>query len=489
MNWDRLFATLAALCLAAASGLTACTTAPATGRTIFTAGLSPADESWLGRQEHERVVPQFGGVYQAQELSAYVSSIGNLLGRTSETPDLKFTFTVLDTPLVNAFALPGGYVYVTRGLVALADDEAEIAGVLAHEIGHVTARHSAERYGRGVAASLANLGLGLLLGGGPVTDALGTASALALRSFSREQEYEADLLAVRYLARAGYDPSAIASFLNKLQAHGRLTAKLLGTESRADQFDLMRTHPRTGDRVAQAIREAGAKTVADPMRARDIYLNKIDGLLYGDSPKQGFIRGRKFLHPTLRFAFEVPEGFRLRNGRQSIAARGPEGAAIVVDQAPDTSGGSMPEYLTQVWARELTLRGVESLRINGMAAASGHGRVNTRGGPRDIRLVAIRGDANKITRMIFLTPPRLTTALSRRLRETTYSFRKLSPAEAAKLTPLRVRVHRVRRGESAAAIAARMPFEDLHLQRFLVLNGRGEGSLLRAGSQVKTITE
>ena len=489
MNRGKLLAALAVLCLTVAPGLSACATAPATGRTIFTGGLSPEDETRLGRREHEKIVPQFGGVYQAQELSTYVSSIGNLLAKTSETPNLKFTFTILDTPLVNAFALPGGYVYLTRGLVALADDEAEIAGVLAHEIGHVTARHSAERHGRGMAASLANFGLGLLLGGGPITDALGTASALVLRGYSREQEYEADLLAVRYLARAGYDPNAIASFLNKLQAHSRLTAKLLGKESRADQVDLMATHPRTGDRVAQAIRQAGAKTVADPMRARDIYLSKIDGLLYGDSPKQGFIRGRKFLHPTLRFAFEVPAGFRLRNGSKSITARGPEGAAIIVDQVPDTGRGSMAGYLSQVWARELALRGVESLRINGMAAASGQGRLNTRGGPRDIRLVAIRSGEKKITRMMFITPPRLTAALSRRLRETTYSFRRLSPAEAAKLAPLRVRLHRVRKGESAAAIAARMPFEDFRLQRFLVLNGRGQGSLLPAGSQVKTITE
>ncbi|HIP79725.1 MAG TPA: peptidase, partial [Kiloniellaceae bacterium] len=143
----------------------ACATAPGTGRTIFTGGLSEAGEADLGRKEHPKVMAQFGGAYEDPELNAYVSSVGNLLVQTSELPDLQFTFTILDTPVVNAFALPGGYVYLTRGLLALAENEAEMAGVLAHEIGHVTARHSAERYGQTMAANVAGVGLGVLLGG------------------------------------------------------------------------------------------------------------------------------------------------------------------------------------------------------------------------------------------------------------------------------------------------------------------------------------
>jgi predicted Zn-dependent protease len=159
----RLFALLG---LAALPLLSACEIAPATGRTIFTGGMGPETEARLGYQEHQKIVPQFGGAYADPAIGAYVTGIGNLLARTSETPDLEFTFTVLDTPMVNAFALPGGYVYITRGLLALADNEAEVAGVLAHEIGHVTARHSAERYGQTMAANILGLGLGILLGGG-----------------------------------------------------------------------------------------------------------------------------------------------------------------------------------------------------------------------------------------------------------------------------------------------------------------------------------
>ncbi len=145
--------------LLALPALSACETAPGTGRTIFTGGMGPETEARLGYQEHQKIVPQFGGAYADPAIGIYVTGIGNLLARTSEIPDQKFTFTVLDTPMVNAFALPGGYVYITRGLLALADNEAEVAGVLAHEIGHVTARHSAERYGQTMAANILGLGL------------------------------------------------------------------------------------------------------------------------------------------------------------------------------------------------------------------------------------------------------------------------------------------------------------------------------------------
>ncbi|MFQ6016845.1 MAG: M48 family metalloprotease [Kiloniellaceae bacterium] len=483
----RLVLVLAALALLPA--LAACATAPATGKTIFTGGLSQEDEARLGRQAHEKILARFGGAYDDPGLTAYISSIGKLLASTSELPALVFTFTVLDTPIVNAFALPGGYVYLTRGLLALADDEAEVAGVLAHEIGHVTARHSAERYGQAMAAKLATAGLGLLLGSGPATDAFGTVSALALRSFTREQEHEADVLGVRYLARSGYDPRAMSSFLERLLAHSRLDAELKGKPGRADEFNIMQTHPRTADRIRRAIQEAGAKAVADPMTARAIYLGKIDGMLYGDSPAQGFVRGRSFVHPRLRFSFRVPAGFRLFNSPLRVVARGPDGAAILFDRARTASRAGMVEYLTQDWAKDLGLSDVEAITVNGMAAATGRTRLNTRGGQRDIRLLAIRYDAKTIYRMLFVTPPSLTAALGRPFRETTYSFRKLSQAEAARLRPLRLRIHDPRPGDTVAGLAARMPFEDHRMERFLVLNGLHAGGPLPPGRKVKIVTE
>ena len=194
---------------------------PATGQTEFTA-MSPEQERQTGKAQHPQVLMQFGGAYDDPELQAYVTRTGRELVAVSELPKEEFTFTVLDSDVINAFALPGGYVYITRGLLALADDEAELAGVMAHEIGHVTARHSAQRYSRGVLAQ-GGVAIGTILagvlGGGAgaqLAQQAGGASAQAyLAGYSRDQEFQADDLGVRYLARAGYDPTAMSGFLDQ----------------------------------------------------------------------------------------------------------------------------------------------------------------------------------------------------------------------------------------------------------------------------------
>lgn len=468
--------------------LSGCATAPATGERIFTAGLSESQEAALGKEQHPKVLAAFGGEYDDPDLARYIQNIGDLLAQTSERPDVNFTFTVLDSPIVNAFALPGGYVYVTRGLLALANTEAEVAGVLAHEIGHITARHTAERYGSQVAATALNIGLALLLGGGPATQAAGTVSAAVLQSFSRDQEFEADVLGVRYLSRAGYNPSAMAAFLEQLLEDSRLQAQLIGDPDRADDFNIMQTHPRTVDRIERAIAEAGTKPVADPIRAKEIYLGKVDGILYGDSPAQGFIRERSFLHPKLRFAFEVPEGFRLFNSASQVIARGPGNALIVFDQEANPPPASVMAYLTQGWGRQLRLADVEAFDVNGMEAATGWTRVNTQRGPVDLRLVVVRYDRNTIYRFLFVTPPALTEELSYGFKQTTYSFRRLSAQEAAALKPLRLDIYTVKPGDTVTSLAARMPFPDLRERRFRVLNGLAPEAGLQPGQKVKVVT-
>ncbi|GAB4229953.1 MAG: M48 family metalloprotease [Kiloniellaceae bacterium] len=465
--------------------LAACATAPGTGRTIFTGGLSEEGEADLGRQEHPKVLAQFGGAYDDPELNRYVSSIGNFLAQTSERPDLTYTFTILDTPVVNAFALPGGYVYITRGLLALAENEAEVAGVLGHEIGHITARHTAERYGQTMAANIAGVGLGVLLGG-EAAQAGSALGGLLLRSYSREQEFESDMLGGRYLARAGYDTRAMAGFLSQLQAHARLEAALAGQPEQADAFNIMQTHPRTTDRIERALEQAGATPVADPLVGRNIYFDKIDGMIYGDKADEGYIRGRTFAHPKLKFAFEVPEGFRLYNQSDAVLARDGEGkAAIQFDRGPKGYSGSMSDYLTRVWGAKVRLSGVEAISVNGLPAAT----ATLSGNGKDYRLLAVRYDADTIYRFIFLSASDATAALNRPFRETTYSFRKLSDAEAAALKPRRIDIYEVQPGDTPSKIAARMPFGSENLQRFLVLNALTESSTLRPGEKVKIVIE
>jgi predicted Zn-dependent protease len=465
--------------------LAACATAPGTGRTIFTGGLSEQGEADLGRQEHPKVLALYGGAYDNPELNRYVTSIGNFLVQTSERPDLPFTFTILDTPIVNAFALPGGYIYVTRGLMSLAVNEAELAGVMAHEIGHVTARHSAERYGQTVAANIAGVGLGVLLGG-EAAQAGGALGGLLLRSYSREQEFEADMLGGRYLARAGYDTAAMAGFLSQLQAHARLEAELAGQPEKADAFNIMQTHPRTADRIERALEQAGANPVDDPLVGQNVYFDRISGMVYGDKADEGYIRGRSFAHPKLKFAFEVPEGFRLYNQSKAVIARDSEGkAGIQFDRAPRPHSGSMSDYLTRVWGANVRLTGVEAITVNGLPAATG--AVSASG--KNYRLVALRYDTETIYRFIFVADADRSAALNLPFRETTYSFRRLSDAEAAALKPRRIGIYEVRSGDSPARIAARMPFGAENLKRFLVLNGFTESTRLQPGQRVKIVTE
>jgi predicted Zn-dependent protease len=297
-------------------------------------------------------------------------------------------------------------------------------------------------------------------------------------------------LGVRYLSRAGYDPEAMASFLKHLEAHSRLQAELAGRSAdTADVFDIMQTHPRTLDRIQRAIREAGVKKVADPMRPRDVYLSKLDGAVYGDAASQGFVRGRRFVHPTLKFAFTVPQGFHLSNTPDAVSARDPDGALILFDSASDTKSWTMTGYLRDEWAPNLSLHDVEAIDVNGMKAATGRARVNTRDGVRDFRLVAIRFDERTVYRMLFVTKPDRTGAMSRAFRETTYSFKRLSAAEAAAAKPYRIALHRVRKGETAESLARRTPFKERAVERFRVLNGLPAGSEPEVGRTVKLVVE
>ena len=260
----------------------------------FTAFMPPEEERRVGTQEHPKLVKAFGGLYEDPELQRYVASLGRLLQLTSEQPEPPFTFVILDSPEVNAFALPGGYVHVTRGLMALANDEAELAGVIAHEIGHVTARHSAERYSHGLVAGLGAALLGAVIDNRTVSDIAQLAAGAYVKGYSRSQELEADMLGVRYLSRSGFDAIAMSSFLETMGAESELARQMAGSRGEGALAGLFASHPRTADRVRKAAATAQAEFRGE--RARDIYLRQIDGMIYGDSPEEG-IRPRPGICP------------------------------------------------------------------------------------------------------------------------------------------------------------------------------------------------
>ena len=440
--------------------------------------------------EVDQVAQQFGGIYRDPELTRYVASVGQLLVSTTEMANRPFRFTVLDSPIINAFSLPDGSVYVTRGLVALANSEAELAGVLGHEIGHVTAGHASARQTRGTIAEIGAGLLGALLGAAGVGDIAGAGAQLYLQKFSRDQEYQADQLGVRYMSRVGYDPRAMGWFLRSLDDQSALEAQIAGRPAGSEGFSFMSDHPRTPDRVQRAIAEAAENPARQPMIERDIYLRKIDGLAYGSDPNQGVVRGLTFIHPGLGFRFDVPQGFQVSNGERQVLAQGPNGAVIVFDRSPRPFRGSAVEYLANGWEPNLQLADVERIDVNGMDAATGRTTAQLQqGGTMDARLVAVRFGPDTFYRFIFLAPPQTAGQFRQAFQRTTYSFRRLSPQEAAQIRPLRIRIVTVRTGDTIANLAARMQVPDLPRERFMVLNGLHQGEEPRPGDKVKLVVQ
>jgi predicted Zn-dependent protease len=493
-RFRRLLRGLAYALVAMAAALTSgCATPnPATGGSDFTPFMSPEKEKLIGAEEHPKMLAAFGGVYDDPEIGGYVASIGGRLAAHSERADLAFRFTVLNSPVVNAFALPGGYVYVSRGLLALANSEAELASVLAHEIGHVTGRHSAQRYNTSVFLGLGSALFGAVVGNDLANQLANMGAAAYLRGHSREQEHQADELGIRYMAATGYDAGAAVSFLRTLAADDALSRKIAGAKGEEPLAGIFATHPRTAERVARTAAATQGQVKAPRLRSR--YVEKIDGLLYGDDPRHGLIRGRTFFHPDLGFTFDAPPGFRLQNSAKAVLAIDQDEARMRFDSEPGQWSGGMLDYLNRKWGKGLRLEGLNRIDIDGMEAATASARVSSRRRRVDLRLVAIRFDRRTIYRFLFITPGRKTEALDEDFRRTAFGFRRLGDDERDAIKPLRIRFLEVKAGDTVATLAAQMQNTrdrpaDIMQDKFRVLNGLASGDTLTPGRLVKIATE
>lgn len=312
-----------------------------------------AQEKRQGAEVHPKLLEEFGGAYQVPQTS-YVVQVGKGIAVQSGLGNARddFTVTLLNSPVNNAFAIPGGYVYVTRQLMALMNDEAELAGVLGHEVGHVAARHSEKRQKaaqrNSIIGLLGQIGAAVLLGDGAAgqigQQIFGTGSQLLTLKYSRKQEEEADDLGVRYLSQAGYDPQALSSMLASLAAQQAIDVRSQGGDARSVP-EWASTHPDPARRVSRAA--TVAQKFSGSTRNRDVFLSRLDGLLYGDDPKQGVVQGRQFLHPELGLKFAVPQGFAMQNGTSAVTINGQSA------QAQFTLGqysGDLSRYVDQAFA-------------------------------------------------------------------------------------------------------------------------------------------
>ena len=322
-------------------------------------------------REHQRILAAYGGAYQSPRIEPLLTQTVDKLVAASERPDLKYEVTILNSPSVNAFALPTGQLYVTRGLLALANDNSELASVLSHEMAHVIARHASIREDQARQAALVNRVATDLLSD-PQLGALALAkSKITLASFSRAQEFEADGIGVGISARAGYDPYGAQRFLTSLGMNTQLRAQSANIDPRAPDF--LSSHPATPERVNNAQMSARQFTSPPPGNARDKadYLAMIDGLVFGEDPSEGFVRGRRFLHPKLGFTFTAPDGFSLENTAQAVFGVKDGGVqALRLDVVNVPNEQALEEYLISGWIENIDPKSVETTTVNGHPAAT-----------------------------------------------------------------------------------------------------------------------
>ena len=463
--------------------LSGCSTNPATGKQQFTALMSPAQENQIGASEHQKIAAQFG-FYESPRVTSYVNEIGRKVAADTERPDVNYRFYVLDSPIVNAFALPGGYIYFSRGLLALANSEAEVAAVMAHEIGHVTGRHSAERYSRTAVTALGANILSIALDSGAASDALGLGANLYLSSYSRSQENESDTLGLRYMTRAGYHPDAMPQFLSSLHANSALEGKIDGKNR---QFSYFSTHPATGERVNKTRSEAQAYA-SNGTIGRNSHFAVINDMTYGDSARQGFARGQTFYHPEIGFTFEAPAGYKIINQPSQVVAQSEKDkAAMIFDMAANKGKLDAATYLNQIWMKGENIHTTQPITVNGMKAATAAFSGNVNGRRADIRLIAIEFKNDTIARFQIAIPKDASASVVDGLKRASYSFRKLSQNERTKLKPKRIQIVTAKSGDTAESLAGRMAFDDLKLERFRTLNALVPGERLKPGQQYKIV--
>lgn len=456
-----------------------------------------AQEKNQGAKYHTEILKEFGGPMQSPQ-TAYVVRVGKNIAMQSGLGNAQsdFNVTLLNSSVNNAFALPGGYVYITRQLVALSNDEAEMAGVLGHEVGHTAARHSEKRKNNATLAGLLGVGgsiLGAVLGnsggllgalGGGLQQYAGPLAQVFSLKYSRTQEEEADDYGIRYLNKAGYDPSAMASMLNSLALQTNVDTQVAGlADNRVPEW--ASTHPDPARRVARAVSRSKSYP-ASSLRNADAHLAAIDGMLYGDDPAQGVVEGQDFRHPQLKMQFTAPYGFGMQNSSDAVTINGNSGKAIFTSGAFDGNRSSyIAKALKAVSGDSGTIPAGEIRRttVNDIPAFYTNAVVNTQQGQRVVTVFAYEWAPG--TAYHFVT---ITASNANPFDRMFASMARLTPAQAATIKPRKLRVVTAGPQDNVASLAARMAYSSLQTERFRALNGLSSNATIRAGQKLKIVT-
>lgn len=454
-----------------------------------------AEDKKKGAEAHPQLMQEFGGAYTGRQVN-YVVRIGQDIAVQSGLGDARsdFTVTLLNSPVNNAFAIPGGYVYLTRQLMALMNDEAEMAGVLGHEVGHVAAEHGRKRQRaakrNSILGILGQIGSAVLLGDSQLgrlgQEIFGTGSQLLTLRYSRKQEYEADDLGIQYLASAGYDPQALSTMLASLAAQSAIDARVAGRDARSAP-EWSSTHPDPARRVSRAARNANKLGVTGGNRNRNVFLANLDGIMYGDDPKQGVVDGNNFLHPDLKLKFTVPNGFGMQNGTRAVSIRGSGGQGQFTTAQYN---GNMSNYIDAAFkdlagkGKSISYGEIRRTTVNGLPASYATGRVNSNNGTVDVTVFAYEFSKTSAFHFATIVPAGRSSVFSAMYQ----SVARMGSQEAASIKPRKIDVVTVQRGDTISSISRRMAYSSYQQDRFLVLNRLRANDPLRVGQNVKIVT-
>jgi len=464
---------LYAAALASGLALGGCATNPVTGRSDIVT-MSAAQEVEIGRKMHPQILQQYGR-YSDEALQAYVNDTGQRIAAASHLPNLQFTFTVLDSEEVNAFALPGGYVYVTRGILAYLNSEAELVAVLGHEVGHVTARHAVRQQTGAAAAGVGATLIGVLTGSGDLANLANFAGTALVRGYGRDMELEADSIGAEYLDRLGYAPEAMIDVVRLLKNQEMLEVQIARQEGREPRVyhGVFSTHPDNDTRLKEVVASAG-KTGTGEARpdGRDAYLRRIEGLPMGPSREQGVVRGSRFYHGTLGMTVAFPSGWTVQNQPTKVVATTPQKDAFLQLTAVPPPPGIEPRELLAKSLAGVPLTDGEAITVNGLqgytAIARDVGLPWGNRGPARSAVVYFNGLA-----YIFTGATRLNAAFAGSdavFLSSIKTFRRLRDNELQLAEPSRLKLVKAGTGTRIATLAASSPIEKYPAERLRLLN-------------------
>lgn len=437
--------------LALLAALAGCAVNPATGRTDFVM-MSEAQELALGRDAHRQILQQYPR-YADEALQAYVQHVGERVARHSHRGQLDYHFTVIDSPDINAFALPGGYIYIHRGLMAYLGSEAELAAVLGHEVGHVTARHGVRQQSQSTAWGILGQAVAMGTGVGAAADVTGALGTAVVRGYGRDMELEADGLGAQYLARGGYDPQAMIEVVRVLKAQedfARDQAARRGEQQPAGGYHgLFDTHPDNDRRLQQVIGPAQALVAGQQEVNREAFLQRLEGLPFGDSAQSGIRRGERFYHRDLDFTLTFAKGWSIVNQPEVLIGHSPDEQLFVAMTLEDNPRGRDAASLLRQRIGAARLRDGAPLQQAGLQGYTG-----PIDGPTPRRAaVILKGD--KAYLFVGAVKGRAATVEDDALFVAAInSFRPLQPAERTLAEPLRLHLVRVAPGQTLTSLAA-----------------------------------